>query len=133
MKNYTSNEDFKKALNRDIDWFKKALNDSYTNLDSYLKAKLDIGEIVLLKNTLDKGIVKSFCLDVKPNQQNMENSDRVVFVYVITVKGEVRVSMDDIVIYSDAARLLYAKNVETKNEKLEYHQPKKNSDDEIPF
>ena len=132
MKNYTSNEDFKKALNRDIDWFKKALSDSYTNLDTYLKAKIDIGEVVLLKNSLDKGIVKSFGLDVRPDKQNVENSDRVIYVYVITVKGEVKVEMNDIVIYSDAARLLYAKQVVVKTEWTQEYQPKVDKD-EIPF
>lgn len=127
MKNYTSNEDFKKALNRDIDWFKKALSDSYENLDYYLKAKIEIGEVVLLKKTLDKGIVKSFSLEVEPDKVNIENSSRVINAYVVTVNGEVRVKLDDIVIYSDAARLLYAKQVVVKE------QTPKKTDDEIPF
>ena len=59
---------------------------------------------------------------------NKENSNRVINAYIVTVNGEIRVKLDDIVIYSDAARLLYAKQVETKQD-----TPKNNSYDEIPF
>ena len=127
MKDYNSNEDFKKALNRDIDWFKSALHYSFRNLDIYLKCKIEVGEVVLLKSTLEKGIVRSFRLDVKPLQGALEMSERLIYVVVCTIAGDKKVEMNDIVIYSDAARLLYAKQVVVKEE-----TPKK-TDDEIPF
>lgn len=127
MKDYGPNEDFKKALNKDIDWFKSALHDSYRNLDIYLKSKIEVGEVVLLKNTLEKGIVRAFRLDVKQSKAALELSERVIYVIVCTIRGDVKAEMDNIVVYSDAARLLYAKQVVVKEE-----TPKK-TDDEIPF
>lgn len=125
MKSYTSRQDFTKALNDEIDWFKKYLSDSYSNLDLYLKSKIEVGDFVFLKSCLDKGIVQEFSLELRnPNQKI---SDRIIKVSILTLKGTLKTSLDDIVIYSDAARLLYNKQVVVNQE-----TPKK-ANDEIPF
>jgi len=121
MKNYTSRPDFTKALNDEIDWFKKYLSDSYRNLDLYLKSKIEVGDFVLLKSSLDKGIVQNFSLELKSPNEKM--SERLIKVSILTLKGTLKTSLDDIVVYSDAAKLLY--------DKKEY-QPKIYKD-EIPF
>lgn len=59
----------------------------------------------------------------------VENSNRVINLIIVTIAGDMRVKLDDIVIYSDTARLLYAKQVETTH----YTPKKDNSDDGIPF
>lgn len=113
MNVYDDSESLKKQLINDIEYIKKMLRDSYDNLDTILKSKLEVGEVVLLKDSLNTGIIKGFSIGQTMYSSKIIHGEqaRYIQVHVICLKGDITTRLENLVVYSDAARLLYTKKI----------------------
>lgn len=109
---YSDSENLKKHINIDIEYIKRMLRDSYDNLDKIEKSKLEVGEVVLLKDSLDKGIVKGFSVGSTNVVKAISDEQvRYIQVHIVCLKGEITTRLENLVVYSDAAKLLYSKKI----------------------
>lgn len=122
MNVHEDSKNLKQQINMDIDYIKKMLRDSYDNLDIMEKSNLEVGEVVLFKDSLDKGIIRGFSVGSTNISKVVNNNDRIRYiqVHVVCLKGEITTKIENLVVYSDAAKILYSKKVPIIKDEIPY-------------
>lgn len=129
MKSFLNRKDFEKAIYDDIDYLKAALRNTYDNLDLIDKCSVQVDDFVLVKDTWEKGIVKGYSLESKQSLTGSRIAERTIYLHIVTTKTDLKVKLENVILYTDTAKLLYAKQLETQ-----HYTPKiTGSNDEIPF
>jgi hypothetical protein len=114
------NTNIKQTLISEIEAYKGLLSDSYRILEKLESSKFEVEDIVIIKKSGKKGIIRSFNID---NRRVNGIMTRVFKLQVVTTNDNIWLDIDDIIPYTEASKLLYEKKVKVTS----------SNNEEIPF